>query len=254
MDSPNWTQTMQEINMIPEDLLASLPTYTSDSRSLGAQIWENAVPGAHRNHFWPGPIWKSLVTKEAILNEVSSRTEYLEQTEAINLVHRIRGELPSETSIMIFTIFALLDEVDVFVNHLRGCSEAVLDHHLPLRSEKNSLLRNNGTDISCCFMRRGPAFMEMFFRLQRQLSVPVFSFDLDGEDLRTTVLDKQDILPWCQEAMITRPRTGTSMSGGFGYVSRVDIHPLCHKFHHVLRKVRLQGFISPVVSVNTVNL
>lgn len=204
---------------------------------------KHAIPGT--KPFWPPSFWKALVTNDAIANELRkhSRLGIVTRTSTINKrARQIQGER-SQRYVLIFTILVLVDKVNR-LDHIMNCNNGISDHDLPLHSDNTGYVgpvfyrqdrKGRKSPLRCCFSNLKPVELEAFHEFQRRLTVPEFGFRHDN------TLDHQDfheevILPWCEEVDVPPV---AALSGGFGSVRRVKIHPLCHNFHEVLRDVRL---------------
>lgn len=214
---------------------------TEERLSLEDQLWRSSVDHANRGtpSFWPPSVWKGIVTKQAIADELESLPGY-GRREAENIAERVWQD-KTGTCVQIFTILVLIDKVELLVKHILGCKEGVRDHDLPLvlknrhgRGHGNSKLCRRDSKAVCCFSGWKTATLEQFERFQRGFTVPIFRLDRRTNALIHLDLDAKDILPWCDEAEIPPVN---AMSGGSGTVIRVKIHPRCHEFHDTLKAV-----------------
>lgn len=215
---------------------------SDESQNLEQQLWRKAVPHANgvTQSFWPPSVWKRIVTKQAITNEILESLPRYNRKEAENIAERVWQD-KSGKCVQIFTILVLLDKVEWLVEHILGCRHGVRDHDLPLilknrqqRGHSSKLCRRD-SEIVCCFSRWRTASLEQFENFQRRFAVPVFRLDRRNNALIHLNLDAKDILPWCDEAEVPPVN---AMSGGSGTVIRVKIHHRCHEFHDTLRAVR----------------
>lgn len=212
-----------------------------ESHSLEQQLWLKAVPHANRGFpsFWPPSVWRSIITKQAIANEILRCFPDYGRGEAQNIAENVWQD-KSGKCVQIFTILVLLDRVELLVEHILGCQQGVRDHDLPLvlnnqhRRGRSSKLCRRDSETVCCFSRWRTATLEQFEGFQRRFKVPVFGLDRRNNTLIHLDLDGKDILPWCEEAEVPPV---SAMSGGAGTVIRVKIHPSCHEFHDTLRAV-----------------
>lgn len=221
----------------------SSPGYSENEQpqALDQQLWQNAVQHANKGmpSFWPPSVWKSIVTKQAIANEILEYNPDYHREEAENIAQRVWQD-QSGKCVQIFTILVLLDKVELLVEHILGCRRGVRDHDLPLvlnnqhhRGRGGKLCRRD-SEMVCCFSRWKNATLEQFENFQRRITVPVFRLNRRNNDLIHLELDARDILPWCEEAEVPPI---SAMSGGEGTVIRVKIHPSCHEFHDILKAV-----------------
>lgn len=214
---------------------------SEESHSLEDRLWEKSVPHANSGNpsFWPPSVWKSIVTKQTIANEILEYFPGYDRGVAQNIAERVWQD-KSGKCVQIFTILVLLDKVKLLVEHILECRQGVRDHDLPLvfsnqhHRGRNSKLCRRGSETVCCFSHWKNAILEQFDGFQRRLMVPVFRLDRRNNALIHLDLDAKDILPWCEEAEVPPI---SAMSGGEGTVIRVKIHPSCHEFHNTLRAV-----------------
>lgn len=220
-----------------------LPIYTS-SVPLEIQMWRVSVK--HANHgicpsFWPPPVWKALVTETSIFDTLLELDDIYDENTALTLAREIVESGPRR-GVTVFTILVLIDKLDS-VNHiLRDCKYGgIRDEMLPLVLRLNDwgdseLFHRNGDKVAeCCLYRWRAVHLEAFNNFQRRLSPTIFGLKQCEDTLIHLDLEDDAILPWCelQENVIPVP----AMSGGFGTVSRVKIHPMCHTFHDTLKEV-----------------
>lgn len=215
--------------------------------SLEKQLWKHAVRHAigSTNSFWPPSIWQALVTEQAIVDELMDLGNKFNPTTALAFAKQIL-RAGSEQSLTVFTILLLSDKLNTVDHILRHCEYGgIRDEDLPLvlRSDSwgdDGLFHRNGDQVAaCCLYRWKTVQLEAFDNFQRRLSPPVFGLKQEDNTLIHLDLDDHAILPWCefQENLIPVP----VMSGGFGTVSRVKIHPMCHIFHDTLKAVSSPG-------------
>jgi hypothetical protein len=214
---------------------------TGETEDLEDRLWKKAVNHASGDNslsFWPPGILKTIVTKQAITNEILRVSpDHINRGQAEILAERVRQH-ESGKCVQIFTILVLLDQVKLLVDHILSCRRGVRDHDLPLMltgqgTYKKRLCRADSETV-CCFSGWKNAGLESFDRFQRRLAVPVFRLERQKKTLIHLDLDTQEILPWCDEAEVPPI---SAMSGGAGTVIRVRIDPRCHEFHDILRAV-----------------
>lgn len=230
------TDTTYDDFLSPERL-----SETEDSDSLEKQLWRTAVRHANgvTPSFWPPSVWETIVTKDAVTDKIMQCFPDYGRKKAEVIAARVWRN-KSGKWVRVFTILALLDQVKDLLKHILSCPHGIRDHDLPLtlkgrkgvnRSTPWELCRAD-SDAVCCFSRLSASNLEQFALFQRRLAVPVFR--MDGNSLIHLDLDDKDILPWCEEAEVPPVN---AMSGGYGTVIRVKIHPECHEFHKTLRAV-----------------
>ncbi|KAJ4388599.1 hypothetical protein N0V93_006057 [Gnomoniopsis smithogilvyi] len=213
----------------------------TSAQRLERQLWQIAVKNASQGmmSFWPTPMWQAMVTQKSIADELIELEHNFDQTTAATLADKILGS-GLERGILVFTILLLLGKLDDVPHILQQCaSGGIRDHNLPVTMEQNvELLHRQGNPIAgCCIGRWLVIDLENFARFQRRLMPPVFGMDDDDHTLVHLELDKEDILPWCEVEDYLIPVN--AMSGGYGTVSRVRIHPMCHKFGKTLSAINV---------------
>lgn len=219
----------------------ALPVYNK-KLSLDKQLRncsvKHATPGY--KHFWPPSVWRALVTLDAVTNELLKQNAGLDR-ETIDRKARHIFNGDSQTRVLIFTILVLINHTGR-LDHITSCKNALLDHDLPLdldyMDDGDQSFFRRGTDqaLQCCFAKFGYVPLNAFDDFQRQLTVPVFGLGKNNS-LDHQTLDERDVLPWCEVKDVPPI---AAMSGGFGTVMRVRIHPRCHGFHEVLKEVRFR--------------
>lgn len=213
---------------------------TEESNLLKDQLWAAAVPHANRANpsFWPPTVWKTIVTKQAITDQILQAFPGYARENAEVITGRVLHD-KSGACVRIFTILVLLGKVER-LEHIMRCRHGVRDHDLPLTLKKrqgdhrSKLCRADSKPVCCFSGWRDETLLESFEKLQRRLAVPVFSLDRRDNTVIHLDLDEQDILPWREE---TVAQPVEAMSGGSGTVIRVRIDPRCHEFHDTLNAV-----------------
>lgn len=221
----------------------SLTETSKTHASLEQRLWKISVRHAQESSksFWPPPMWQALVTEQAIVDELLDFGDKFSPKTALTLAKQILSG-GSQRGLTVFTILLLIDKLDSVDHILQHCVHGgIRDRDLPLVLRRDNMgsykLFHRGGDqvAACCLYRWRIVQLEAFNNLQRRLSPPVFGLNEDDNTLVHLDLDNEAILPWCavEENLIPCP----TMSGGFGTVSRVKIHPMCHKFHKTLKAV-----------------
>lgn len=216
---------------------------TAPGTPLEDQLWERTVKNANgsTNSFWPPSIWQDLVTEQAIVGELIKLRNEFNPTTALAFAKKVTSA-GSERGLTVFTILLLSDKLDSVVHMLQDCQYGgIRDEKLPLALRLNErghakLFHRNGHEVAkCCLYQWKPVHLETFNNFQRRLSPPIFGLKQEDNTLIDLNLDDQDILPWCEfkENLVSVP----AMSGGFGTVNRVRIHPMCHRFDDTLKAV-----------------
>lgn len=217
------------------------PDANNAPETLDQRLWGIAVshPLGLTYRFWPPSAWRALVTEKAIVDELLELN--LEKRKAATFAKDILRP-GSEQRLSVFTILLLNGNVNSVVHMMQHCAyRGIRDRDLPLEPRAQiggnlRLFHRNGDPVAaCCLSRWTPMQLETFSNLQRRLSPPVFRHRHGDNTLIHLDLDDQDILPWCElrENLIPVP----AMSGGFGTVNRVRIHPMCHRFNDTLKAV-----------------
>lgn len=200
-------------------------------------------PEGNDKHFWPAAILKSLVTptsiKRALMDQCGfSRERASHYSERI--FHDREGSL-----VQIFTIFLLIDELnDQTWTHVMECrsQDRLRDYSLPLilvqHGNAKHMVRRDGISASCCFTRWKFHALESVVNYQHRLAIPMFRLSEPNNTIVHQSFDNHTILPWC-ECEERGVSVVNAMSGGYGSVMRVKIHPLCHRFHDVLKSVSI---------------
>lgn len=242
-------------NIIPERHVSR----SSTTGSRGLPVYDPNVPldvqlfnivvyhaKAGVKSFWPSPLWRALVTRDSIRAELSKSNHSIDTEEASRLAKYITDH-QSGTHIIVFTILCLLGKLSTLEHILQHCQHnGIWDHDLPLRLKKNDrgelgLFGPQDRQVShCCLNYWTIMHMEAFNDLQRRLTPPIFDYQGDDNTIPHLVLDAETILPWCEIQENHIPVS--AMSGGYGSVSRVKIHPMCHGFSKTLRAVSLPHF------------
>ena len=190
--------------------------------------------------FLPPALLSILLSREAIqyeLNEYQLDAPTLKSVLLNTTVDAIEeSDENLKTYLVVFAILILLGKGKEIV-HCISCPNGVCDQDLPLllyNQMGNRELRLRDNSKIDCFNEWDPHVCESFENYQWRLTVPTFALNEDNTIIHQELHDRA-ILPWCEEHLQTSYPT---MSGGFGSVKRVRIHPLCHEFHDVLKEVR----------------
>lgn len=217
---------------------ATMPTY-DPSQSLEAQLlYEEVQHDDGTNCFWPTQTWKALVTRESVKKTLVDCG--IERDKARELSKRIFDQSCER----FFTILAIIHET-TRIEHVLDCKNGIRDSRLPLVIKKSGgrkgLFFSNGASTSCCLQGLPLYKIPNLESYQWRLDVPRFKLGPKGV-VEHQRFNKKAILPWIEA--IDKP--GEAKSGGYGTVTQVRIHPLCHEYHEVLESVRaaLEPFFS----------
>lgn len=232
----------------PEDITGQFSHFAISSSSKSSVSLDKRLRRISVRHafgttfsFWPPPMWQALVTEQTIVEELLGLNKGFNRRTASTLAKKI-SLLGSERRLTVFTILVLSDNLDAVDHILQNCKHGgIRDKDLPLVLRQNSwgdeeLIHHNGNQVApCCLGSWKAVKLELFSDFQRRLSPPIFGLKQDDNTLIHLDLDDQAILPWCEvkENLVSLD----VMSGGFGTVSRVKIHPLCHRFSDTLKAV-----------------
>lgn len=232
----------------------TLPKYEK-FRSLGNWLRqcmsEQASTSKDNNNgsFLPPEILVRLLSKKVIERELEREECSLDST--IKTMFRVDEEELEEdtkTYFIIFAILALLGRVSDIAKFLEGGDKSLCDQDLPLQLEpgeepgSRELRRRGELHQLCCFHRWRDHELEYFENYQWRLRVPTFGLNPD-KTIRHYDLHDRDILPWCEEHSASAYEV---MSGGFGSVKKVKIHPLCHEYHETLKAINVSGGVFAV--------
>lgn len=232
----------------PSDVVSHTTT-----ESLEDRLWEVAVAHAQgpTKKFWPPPLWKSLVTQDSIVDELVELDDNISREKALAFGKKILDS-GSNRRVLVFTVLLFLRKLDCLDHMLHHCKHGGLrDNDLPLALKttnggkqglfhRQSGHHKSGRVADCCLRKWSMVQLEAFNDFQRRLMPPVFGLKEIDNTIVELQLDDEAILPWCEVQDNLVPVV--AMSGGFGTVSRVKIHPMCHRFDKTLEAVSFVGF------------
>ncbi|CZR63862.1 uncharacterized protein PAC_13759 [Phialocephala subalpina] len=196
--------------------------------------------------FLPPAILDRLFSKEVIERELEKEDCGLDTANIVKIMFRADEEELEEEAKTYFTIFAilaLLERVCDVSKFVEGGDKSICDQDLPLELQpgedpgSKELRRKDESQQSRCFHRWRDHELEYFDNYQWRLRVPTFGLNPD-KTLRHYKLHDRDILPWCEEHSVSQQEV---MSGGYGSVKKVKIHPLCHEYHETLKAINVSG-------------
>ncbi|TRX93673.1 hypothetical protein FHL15_005349 [Xylaria flabelliformis] len=186
-----------------------------------------------RPRFYPRALLQHILTRQVLSRELECLEE-LDTTEKEILVGRVlgSGNASSETYIRVFAILKVIGQLKrlpAFVHE--GVSDQQLplyygkggpgDHLLYGKSRKpfpDNLLKEHGRNS--------------FVREQYSMIVPFF----DNQS-RPYNLVWAHVLPLYNVTQTNTSVKSNELQGGFGMVSKISIHPLCHNFRSAFREL-----------------
>ncbi|KAH7380990.1 kinase-like domain-containing protein [Cadophora sp. MPI-SDFR-AT-0126] len=221
----------------------SLPKYGdcgSSFAKLLRRCMSDAAKETETSHkgFLPPPILEQIISEDIVRNEILKKG--LDPHPIISVMFHgsgpnLENRVGRQTYFVIFALLALvgrLSAVDEFIGNRNGPS----DQDLPLIQQKleaggYELLRQHEKTQMQCFRDWEDHELENFHDFQWRLLVPIF---VPNEDrtIRHYQFHPCGILPWC-------PISKEPIEGGYGSVTKVWIHPLCHKYHELLRSINV---------------
>jgi hypothetical protein len=233
-----------------------LPRY-QDFKSLGNLLRkcmsEEAGTASDNNYkggFLPPAILDRILSREAVEYELKRKKNSHDTARTLDIMFRAAEEevdesteFPGEkkTYFTVFAILALMDKACDISRFLEDEDRGLCDQDLPnlkLHQDEDGsceLRRAEESQQVPCFDGWGQYELEYFDTYQWRLRVPTFALDPDKK-IRHYELHDKDILPWCEEHSMSDLEV---MSGGYGSVKKVKIHPLCHDYHDTLKAVRM---------------
>ena len=199
---------------------------------------QHEIYNQDKQRYWTDKLIRHLMTREQVENELS-RSEYNKIKDQakkayIDVVCPPEGSSTSETYFKIFAILVLIEKVKAFGGFVR---DRVCDQSLPLVRMKGPcgevelcLEANPESPLNCCTKWKDSDKIA-FERTQWEVLTPYFDLKKDGS-CKEFDLGPETILPW-------KVLPGDTMSGAYGDVYRVEIHPTSHGFSQVLKGVCL---------------
>ncbi|KAI1741256.1 kinase-like domain-containing protein [Xylaria scruposa] len=178
-----------------------------------------------RPRFYPQALLQHILTRQVLSREIESlgRLDAAEK----DLVERVLGSggPSSDTYIKVFAILKVIDQLERLPAFIR---EGISDQQLPLYCD-----RNQQDDNLFYGKSRKPLPGDLlsdygrssFDREQYGMIVPFFDDQSQPYDLVWA-----HVLPLYEVARTDASATPSQLQGGFGVVSKISIHPLCHNF------------------------
>ncbi|TVY23266.1 Proline-rich receptor-like protein kinase [Lachnellula hyalina] len=230
-----------------------LPRYQK-FESLGRMLRKCMTEEAGTNNnkgFLPPAILEHILSREVIEHELKSQ-EYRYTAETVDVMFQTEEEAlddsadfpgGTKTYFIVFATLALLDKVCDIYQFMEMKDTSLGDQDLPnlkLHQDedgKRELRRGEELQQMRCFDGFVDHELESFDDYQWRLRVPTFALG-PKETIRHYDLHDKDILPWYEEHSVSQNEV---MSGGYGSVKKVKIHPLCHDYHETLKAINVSG-------------
>lgn len=241
---------------------SKLPDYkgfTSMGRLLKRCMMDQAGTGSRGNRgFLPPALLTSVLHREVIEHELKEKCPNLDATTMTNKIlggladdddddndDISKSENDKKSYLFILAMLALLEKVSEIGRFVEDNNGGIWDRDLPLQlyngDDGSSELRHRShSQPMPCFQEWGDNDHENFDDYQWRLLVPTFALNND-KTIQHRELEEKEILPWCEEKLQSNSET---MSGGYGSVKKVKIHPLCHEFHEHLKAVCLLQYLA----------
>jgi hypothetical protein len=194
--------------------------------------------------FLPPALLNIVLPRETIQQGLKKEGCYLDPAKTTNIILGGVEEDDDESAefdkryLVVLAILALLGKVSEIGHFVHGNDGGIRDGDLPLQLHNGSdgsleLRHRSKSQLIRCFEKWTDNDHLLFNNFQWRLLVPTFVFN-DDNTIRHQILEDETVLPWCEEQLQSQ---GEAMSGGFGSVKKVKIHPLCHEYHERLKAV-----------------
>lgn len=207
-----------------------------EDEDLGTCLRTNSTRhhDAHIRRFWTKKSLDEVLTKARISKELQT---YRSEEPALFVGYTVAdlADTIFEHHRQVFAILVLLERGSSIMAVI---GDGLKDTDLPLYTEvndsKHRLYRGHGSasplQLVRCLSGWKTFEREGFFRYQRALSPERLALSHDGRTPQHKDFDDEVVLPFVHEEK--------KEQGGFGLVSKVELHPDCHDFHGVLELVR----------------
>lgn len=181
---------------------------------------------------------RHILSKDRIETELRHSNPRLNEQQIHNYIDQILSSSEGEKAkvyLLIFAVLLLIDrpgDIGDFIN------SGFCDHMLPINIRQNSIHRLCRLP---CFQKWRPTWLDAFVTFQWRVTTPFFGATTNGQVLDLFRLPLQTRKPW-QKSKATKAETELEtedMSGAYGTVTRVDIHPTSHDFQNLLVGVSL---------------
>jgi hypothetical protein len=213
-------------------------------------MMDQAGTGSRGNRgFLPPALLTSILHREVIEHELKEKCPSLDATTMTNIIlggladdddddDISKSENDKKSYLFVLAMLALLEKVSEIWRFVDDNNGGIWDGDLPLQLYKgddgsSELWHRSNSQPIPCFQQWGDNDHENFDDYQWRLLVPTFALNED-KTIQHRDLEEKEILPWCEEKLQSHSET---MSGGYGSVKKVKIHPLCHEFHEHLKAV-----------------
>jgi hypothetical protein len=229
--------------------------FTSMGRLLKKCMMDQAGTGSRGNQgFLPPALLTSVLPREAIEHELKEKCPRIDATTMTNIIlggladnddDVSQSESDKKSYLFVLAMLALLDKVSEIGRFVEDNNGGIWDGDLPLQihngDDGSSELRHRrNSQPMPCFHQWGDNDHQLFDSFQWRLLVPTFALNED-KTIQHLDLEEKEILPWYEEKLQTHSE---AMSGGYGSVKKVKIHPLCHEFHEHLKAVCLFQYLA----------
>jgi hypothetical protein len=183
---------------------------------------------------------RHILTKDRIEAELRHSSPHLNEQQTHNYIKQILSSSEGERTTGYLLVFAVLlligrpGDIGNFIN------SGFCDHRLPIDIRPNSVHRLRG---HFCFKKWSSTLLDAFVTFQWRVTTPFFGAITSGKVQDLMRLPLQTIKPW-QKSKATEAETEletVDMSGAYGTVTRVDIHPTSHNFQDLLAGVSLNN-------------
>ncbi|KAM7185091.1 Protein kinase-like domain containing protein [Rhypophila sp. PSN 637] len=163
----------------------------------------------------------------------------------VDAIHPHEISSPDDQShyMRIYALLILCEEshrIPQFVE--RGESDMALPINLTLnQSWRSGVESRTLSNPLVSFNSMKETLKNYMYNEQRRMLTPYFDLDKDGHP-RHRDLPAGTILPWWHEdSREMRPSEESTREGGYGYVSKVKMHPTSHGFRSVLQTIHLNN-------------
>ena len=214
---------------------------------------EQAGTGARGGDgFLPPALLSRILHKDAIEHELRKLWEGADRCpfDPVEMTRKVLGPLAEEDDeseslegnkrsyLFVVAILALLDKVRDIGDFVGDNDGGIWDGDLPLQlyngDDGSCVLRHrHNSQLIRCFETWTDSNHKSFSDYQWRLLVQTFALN-DDNTIQELQLPDETIFPWCEEQLQSQ---NEAMSGGYGSVKKVKIHPLCHEFHERLKAV-----------------
>jgi hypothetical protein len=244
---PLRTETFSKLNAIeqsstPHFDFSQLPQY-KDFTTLGRFIRkcmqrQAGAESAHDAGFLPLELLRHILCEEVVTLALEREGRGFEPSTTTNIVFNANFEDHKKKYLVILALLSLSDKIYEIAKLQED--DGICDQDLPLElhsgDDGSFELRRKGSQQRIHYFDSWTDNERKFFGdTQWRLLVPIFSLNPD-RTVQHQDLEPMDILPWQKEETV---KPHVAISGGYGRVAKVKIHPLCHRYHEILKAVSL---------------